>query len=436
MNFDDLDLPDALRRGITEAGYTSPTPIQAGAIPVVLEGNDLFGIAQTGTGKTAAFAIPILTRLATTKPRATRRAGAPRPVRALVLAPTRELASQIGETFRTLGKHLDVRSTVIFGGVGHEPQVRALIEGVDVLVATPGRLLDLAGQRRADLSTVEWLVLDEADRMLDMGFVHDVKRILALLPRDRQSLLFSATMPDAIVDLAGTMLRDPKRVEVTPNSTPVERIRQHLLLVQKEDKRDLLSELVRRPQIKRALVFTRTKHGANRLTEILVRDGVEAVVVHGNKSQNARERALEAFRDGTAPVLVATDIAARGIDIDGITHVINFDLPHVPEDYVHRIGRTARAGASGVAISLCEPEQVSELHGIVRLIGKDIPIVEQHPYRAEFDVTTPVRPPPRRPGGGGGRGGGGRSPRGGGGGGGGGRGGPGRPPRGGGGSGR
>jgi ATP-dependent RNA helicase RhlE len=405
MNFDDLDLPAALRRGVAEAGYTTPTPIQAGAIPVVLDGHDLFGIAQTGTGKTAAFAIPLLTRMATTKPRTARRPGAPRPVRALVLAPTRELASQIGETFRTLGKHLDVRTSVIFGGVGHDAQIRALIEGIDVLVATPGRLIDLAGQRRADLSTVEWLVLDEADRMLDMGFVHDVKKILAMLPRDRQSLLFSATMPDAIVELAGSMLRDPKRVEVTPNSTPVERIRQHLLLVQKEDKRDLLSALVQRPQIKRALVFTRTKHGANRLTEILVRDGVGAVVVHGNKSQNARERALEAFRDGTAPVLVATDIAARGIDIDGITHVINFDLPHVPEDYVHRIGRTARAGASGVAISLCEPEQVGELHGIVRLIGKDIPIVEQHPYRAEFDVSLAVRPPPKRPNGGGGRGG-------------------------------
>ena len=388
MTFAELSLDPQLLRAIEALGYQTPTPIQVEAIPVLLEGRDLLGIAQTGTGKTAAFVLPILQRMALARPGRRR-------VRTLILAPTRELAAQIDDNIGSLGKHMGFTHGVIFGGVSQMPQVQALRAGMDLLVATPGRLLDLHNQRLIDLSGVEFFVLDEADRMLDMGFVHDVRKVIATLPTERQTMLFSATMPDAIVSLSRSILKNPARVEVTPASTPVERIRQHLLLVEKENKRALLTEILRRPQITRALVFTRTKHGANRVVEHLQRAGIGAAVVHGNKSQNARERALEAFRSGEARVLVATDIAARGIDVEGISHVVNFDLPQVPEDYVHRIGRTARAGAGGIALSLVEQDQVGNLHDIEKLIGREVPLVTEHPFRATFPHQAPAKRAPQ-----------------------------------------
>ncbi len=346
-----------------------PTPIQAKAIPDLLAGRDLLGIAQTGTGKTAAFALPILQLLAANRS-PTRRKTA----RVLVLTPTRELALQIEESFRAYGRHLGMRATVIFGGVGQHPQVATMARGVDILVATPGRLLDLIAQGHVLLDGVETVVLDEADRMLDMGFIHDVKKIVALAKGRRQTLLFSATMPPDIARLAAGILSDPVRVEATPPATTVALVEQRVVFVERGEKREVLCAMLRDPGLVRVLVFTRTKHLANRVAEQLGRSGFAADAIHGNKSQNARQRALEAFRAGAVRILVATDIAARGIDIDGITHVVNYELPNVPETYVHRIGRTARAGAGGAAISLCDGEERAYLRDIERLIGQKVPV--------------------------------------------------------------
>jgi ATP-dependent RNA helicase RhlE len=377
LRFDQLGLIEALTSAVRAEGYERPTPIQARAIPHVLAGKDLLGLAQTGTGKTAAFALPILQRLHATGVRPHGR----RPTRVMILTPTRELASQIGESFATYGRNLGYRHTVIFGGVGHEPQRQALRNGVDILIATPGRLLDLAGERIVDLTKLEIFVLDEADRMLDMGFIHDVKRVIAMLPRVRQTLFFSATMPPEAQRLADVLLRpDFETVAVTPVSSTVDRIVQSVYFVHdKKDKRTLLEDvLFDNDEMRRVLVFTRTKHGANRVAEHLEKAGETAAAIHGNKSQNARERALAQFKAGNVRILVATDIAARGIDIDDITHVINYDLPEVPEQYVHRIGRTARAGADGIAISFCDPEEIGDLRAIEKLIRKDVPIAEGH----------------------------------------------------------
>ncbi|WP_437627266.1 DEAD/DEAH box helicase [Sorangium sp. So ce1151] len=369
MQFADLKLIEPLLRAIEAEGYSTPTPIQEQAIPPILEGNDVLGCAQTGTGKTAAFALPILQRLA--------QGGAPgqRGLRVLVLTPTRELAAQVGESFITYGKNLGLRTAVIFGGVGQRPQVEALRRGVDVLVATPGRLLDLCSQGIAPFGRLETLVLDEADRMLDMGFIHDIRRVLAMLPERRQTLLFSATMPPDIQKLANSILRRPVKVEVARVATTAENIDQRVVFVERSDKRAMLEHVLKDPALRRAIVFTRTKHGANRVVQQLSRARIEAVAIHGNKSQGARERALASFKQGTTSVLVATDIAARGIDIDDISHVINYDLPNIPESYVHRIGRTARAGASGVALSFCDSEERTYLADIERLIQKRLPIL-------------------------------------------------------------
>ena len=362
-SFSDLPLIAPLQRALSAANYTKPTPIQAQAIPPLLAGRDLLGCAQTGTGKTAAFALPILQRLAGEAKRA-----APRSTRVLVLTPTRELAIQIADSFRTYGRHLALRTAVIFGGVGQSPQVDAMAQGVDVLVATPGRLLDLMNQRLLRLDSLGVFVLDEADRMLDMGFIRDVRRIVATLPKSRQTLLFSATMPADVVGLAEGLLKDPVRVSVTPPATTVERIEQRVLFVAKADKRSLLVQVLRDPAMRRVLVFTRTKHGANKVAEQLAKAGIAAGAIHGNKSQGARQKALADFRAGRLRALVATDIAARGIDIDGISHVINFELPDQPESYVHRIGRTARAGASGIAISFCDAAERPLLRDIEKTI--------------------------------------------------------------------
>jgi len=376
-SFAGLGLIEPIARALRAENYATPTPIQARAIPHLLGGHDLLGIAQTGTGKTAAFALPILQRLTQDK-----RGGAPRAPRVLVLTPTRELAVQIGESFRTYGRYLPLGCTVVFGGVGQGPQVAALRRGVDILVATPGRLLDLMNQGHARLDAVDVFVLDEADRMLDMGFIHDVRKIVAKLPKRRQTLLFSATMPQAISGLAASVLTNPRRVEVTPSATTVERIRQQVMFVEKGNKRALLLDVLKDRAIARALVFTRTKRGANRLAEQLGRDGVRSDAIHGNKSQGARQRALDAFRAGRLRVLVATDIAARGIDIDGITHVINFELPNEPESYVHRIGRTARAGAEGTAISFCDAEERAFLRDIEKVIRQPVPVDISHAFHA------------------------------------------------------
>jgi len=366
--FEDLRLVEPLLRALREEKYERPTPIQQQTIPVTLSGKDVLGCAQTGTGKTAAFALPILQRLHEVP------IPQPRHVRVLILAPTRELASQIDDSFRTYGRHVNVRSTVIFGGVGQNPQVQALRQGVDVVIATPGRLLDLMQQRLVRLERVGILVLDEADRMLDMGFIHDVKKVIAALPRQRQTLFFSATLPPDIKSLARDILRDPVRVEVTPSATTVEKIAQSLYHVDKHGKFPLLASLLRDAAFKRTIVFTRTKRGANKLAEQLTKASIQADAIHGNKSQNARERALENFKAGSTRVLVATDIAARGIDVDDITHVVNYDMPDVPENYVHRIGRTARAGAQGAAVAFCSPDEREELQAVERLIRQRIPV--------------------------------------------------------------
>ena len=354
MTFNDLKLSAPLLKAVSEAGYETPSPIQASAIPPVLEGRDLMGCAQTGTGKTAAFALPMLDRLSAAAPR---KKGA---VRALILTPTRELALQIGESFDAYGKYLKLRSTVIFGGVGQAPQVEAIRKGVDILIACPGRLNDLIGQGHIDLSNLEVFVLDEADRMLDMGFVHDVKKVIAKLPAKRQNLMFSATMPKEIEQLAAGILHDPAFVKVDPVSSTVERIDQSLYFVEKGNKKFLLPWLIKNltPPVQNALVFSRTKHGADKIARDLTKQGITAAAIHGNKSQTARVAALEGFKEGKTRVLVATDIAARGIDISELSHVFNYDLPEVPETYVHRIGRTARAGADGTAVSFCAPEEM------------------------------------------------------------------------------
>jgi ATP-dependent RNA helicase RhlE len=375
MQFHDLKLIEPLLRAVRAEGYDQPTPIQAQAIPHVLAGKDLVGCAQTGTGKTAAFALPILQRLVETPPTRERRA-----IRALVLSPTRELATQINDSFATYGRHTRLKPIVIFGGVGQQPQVQAVRSGADILVATPGRLLDLMNQGVIHLNTIEIFVLDEADRMLDMGFIHDVRRIISALPTRRQTLLFSATMPEDIQDLANRILVNPVRVEVTPQATTVEKIEQSVFFVEKKNKHALLEHLLNDAAIRRVLVFTRTKHGANKLAQQLERARIGAEAIHGNKSQSARERALANFKTGKTRVLVATDIAARGLDVDDVTHVINYDLPNEPESYVHRIGRTARAGAAGIAYSFCDTDERAYLRDIERLIRLRVPVVNSHPY--------------------------------------------------------
>jgi ATP-dependent RNA helicase RhlE len=366
--FEDLGLIEPLLRAVKSEGYETPTPIQQRTIRPVADGRDVLGVAQTGTGKTAAFALPILQRLQAVP------VPSPRPVRVLVLSPTRELASQIGDSFARYGRHLAFRHTVIFGGVGQNPQAQALRHGVDVLVATPGRLLDLLEQGIARLDKVGIFVLDEADRMLDMGFIHDVRRVIGKLPKQRQTLFFSATMPQEIQALSKDILTNPVRIEVTPPATTVEKIAQSLYHVDRHGKFPLLRKLLQDPALKRTLVFTRTKRGANKVAEQLNANFVKADAIHGNKAQSARERALENFKRGLSRVLVATDIAARGIDVDGITHVVNYDMPDVPENYVHRIGRTARAGAEGTAIAFCSPEEREELQAVERLIRLRIPV--------------------------------------------------------------
>ena len=375
-DFSELGLSEPLLRALRAQNYHRPTPIQTQAIPQLLAGKDLLGIAQTGTGKTAAFGLPILQSLAQRPERA-----APCAARALILAPTRELAIQIGQALRTYGRHLSLRHAVIYGGVNQKPQVNALRRGVDILVATPGRLLDLMNQRHLRLDGVHHFVLDEADRMLDMGFIRDVRKIVAALPRQRQTLFFSATMPEAVGGLAGDILRDPVRIAVTPSATPVERIEQCVFFVAAEQKRALLAEILRDPALDRTIVFTRTKHRANRVAQQLDRIGIIAEAIHGNKSQGARQRTLDGFRGGRVRVLVATDIAARGIDVDGVTHIINYELPNVPEDYVHRIGRTARAGASGTAISLCDPSEQAFLRDIESLTKRRLNVARGEPAR-------------------------------------------------------
>jgi ATP-dependent RNA helicase RhlE len=376
-SFSQLDLVEPLQRALKTEKYTLPTPIQAQAIPHLLAGRDLLGIAQTGTGKTAAFALPILQRLSAQAQPAPRNS-----MRALILTPTRELATQIADSFRAYGRHMGLRTAVIFGGVGQQPQVDALRRGIDILVATPGRLLDLKEQGHVRFDGLSVFVLDEADRMLDMGFIHDVRRIAGALPKQRQSLLFSATMPPEIERLVGNLLKDPVRIEVTPSATTVELIDQRVMFVDAGNKRALLASLLKDNGISRALVFTRTKHGANRVAEGLAKGGVKTEAIHGNKSQGARQRALSDFRNGKVRVLVATDIAARGIDIDDISHVFNYDIPNVPESYVHRIGRTARAGAAGVAISFCDGSEKGFLRDIENLTRRKIAVVEGHGFPA------------------------------------------------------
>jgi ATP-dependent RNA helicase RhlE len=365
-SFDTLGLRAELLRAVADEGYTQPTPIQAQAIPLVLAGQDLLGAAQTGTGKTAGFTLPILQRLMATETQG------PKKIRALVLVPTRELAAQVQQSIRTYGKHLKMRSTVVYGGVGFQPQAHELRRGVDILVATPGRLLDHAQQRTVDLKSVEILVLDEADRMLDMGFIHDIRKILAMLPAKRQNLLFSATFPDEIRKLASTFMRNPASVEVARRNTPAELVAQVAHPVRTDRKRHLLAHLVKSNDWQQVLVFTRTKHGANRLAKQLEGEGIEADAIHGNKSQGARTRALARFKSNELRVLVATDIAARGLDIDALPHVVNYDLPHVPEDYVHRIGRTGRAGATGEAVSLVTQEDRPLMSAIERLMNRKV----------------------------------------------------------------
>jgi len=402
MTFDDLDLVTPILQALKARGYETPTPIQAQAIPHLLKGRDLLGVAQTGTGKTAAFALPILDILSEPYRKARSRCPA-----VLVMTPTRELAAQIAESFEAYGAKLPVTSTVIFGGVGQRPQVERLRRGVDVLVATPGRLLDLMGQGHVDLRDVELFVLDEADRMLDMGFLRDVRRVLEALPDDRQSLLFSATMPPDIVALAQKLLDDPVRVEVTPPSTTVERIDQKVIFVEKFDKRPMLLQILEDQDIERTLVFSRTKYGADKIARYLDGRGVSAAALHGNKSQGQRERALAAFRAGAVRALVATDIAARGLDVPGVTHVINFDLPNMPESYVHRIGRTARAGRDGVAISFCATDEREYLRDIEKETRQRIEVLK-------VTLRAPSRPRtagPGRPGGRGTQGGGRRGGR-------------------------
>jgi ATP-dependent RNA helicase RhlE len=374
QTFQELDLIDPLRKALADTSYHTPTPIQAQTIPVALQGHDVLGCAQTGTGKTAAFALPILNRLGVTNRRAT-----PNRPQVLVLAPTRELAIQIGDSFATYGKHLKLRHALVYGGVSQVNQVRSLDRGAHILVATPGRLLDLMGQGAVNLSELEVFVLDEADRMLDMGFLPDLRKIIASLPTKRQSLFFSATMPPKIIELSQSLLTDPISVNVTPKSTSVRAIHQQVLFVERGEKHEILRQLLALDEVERAIVFTRTKRGANVVADKLLKSGITAVAIHGNKSQNARQRALESFRRQDVRVLVATDVAARGIDIDGITHVINYDMPVEAESYVHRIGRTGRAGAQGIALSFCTSDEYEELLAIEKLIAMPLAAANERP---------------------------------------------------------
>jgi ATP-dependent RNA helicase RhlE len=375
MPFKSLNIIEPLLKAINEEGYTIPTPIQSQAIPIVLQGTDLLGCAQTGTGKTAAFAIPILQLLSADKTYQKRKK-----IRSLIVTPTRELAIQIDESFKAYGRHTGLTSTVIFGGVNQNPQTSALRSGVDIVVATPGRLLDLVNQGHLTLRDVEILVLDEADRMLDMGFIHDVRKILTLVPKKRQTLFFSATMPPEIVKLSGTILNKPSKVSVTPVSSTVDIIKQYVYFVDKGNKNALLVDVLKDPGIKTALVFTRTKHGADKVVKMLQKHNIKAEAIHGNKAQNARQRALTNFKAQTTRILVATDIAARGIDVDDLEYVINYEISNIPETYVHRIGRTGRAGAKGTAIAFCDAEEKEFLRDVEKLISKRITIINDHPY--------------------------------------------------------
>ena len=385
MSFENLNLIEPILKALKTEGYTTPTPIQEQAIPFILQHRDLLGCAQTGTGKTAAFAIPILQLLFEDRQKHKEQ----KSIKALILTPTRELAIQISESFTAYGKHTGLKNLVIFGGVSQNPQVDALRRGVDILIATPGRLLDLMNQRFVHLDHIKMLILDEADRMLDMGFVHDVKKIIAKVPANRQTLFFSATMPTEIQSLADSILQKPAKVEVAPVSSTADTIQQALYYVEKSDKRLLLNHILKDKNIKTALVFTRTKHGADKVVKDLIKAGITAEAIHGNKSQNARQRALTNFKNRTTRVLIATDIAARGIDIDELTHVINYEIPNIPETYVHRIGRTGRAGASGIALTFCDgEEEIDYLKDIHKLIAKEIPVEEGHPYPLSIQAMT------------------------------------------------
>lgn len=386
MTFDNLEIIEPLLRALNHEGYSTPTPIQQQAIPVILNNHDVLGCAQTGTGKTAAFSIPILQNIykATSK-------GQRREVKALVLTPTRELAVQIDESFAAYGRYTDLRHTVIYGGVGQRTQTDALRRGVDILVATPGRLLDLMNQGYVDLRRVEFFVLDEADRMLDMGFIHDIRKIVSKIPQKRQTLLFSATMPDEIAHLAESILRDPVRIEVTPAASTVDTIEQYLYYADREHKMPLLVDLLKDQSKESVLIFSRTKHGADKIAKNLLREGIRSDAIHGNKSQTARQIALKKFKAKKIRVLIATDIASRGIDIDNLSHVINYDLPEDPESYVHRIGRTGRAGMSGIALSFCDTKERTLLKSIQKLIGKKLDILEH-----ELAISEAVQKPERR----------------------------------------
>ena len=394
MTFQDLKIIDPILRALKEKGYVNPTPIQEQSIPILLQNNDLLGTAQTGTGKTAAFAIPIIQHIYNENAPKGRKK-----IRALVITPTRELAIQIEDNFKAYSKFTRIRSTVIFGGVKQASQVKTLNQGVDILVATPGRLLDLISQRYISLSDVKYFVLDEADHMLDMGFIHDIRKIIAMLPVKRQSLFFSATMPNSIVTLSRTILTNYKRVTIKPEQATAEKVDQRVYYVSKSNKINLLIHLIEMNPSVSVLVFSRTKHGANKIVKLLAREQIEAAAIHGNKSQAARQKALKSFKDGKTQVLVATDIAARGIDVSKLELVVNYDLPNISETYVHRIGRTGRAKESGIAISFCMPEERSYLKDIEKLIKQKIPLVEEQPYHDD----SPAKPPVKQGGGGGGR---------------------------------
>ncbi|PLW91881.1 MAG: DEAD/DEAH box helicase [Marinilabiliales bacterium] len=376
MQFEELDINKHILRALKEEEYSVPTPIQEKAIPLILNRHDVLGSAQTGTGKTAAFAIPILQHLFYDR----RQNNSPRKINALIVTPTRELAIQIGESFTTYGKYTGLKNTVIFGGVNQNPQVQAVKRGIDILIATPGRLLDLINQGFIKLGDIEYFVLDEADRMLDMGFIHDIKKIIALLPKKRQSLFFSATMPDNIVALSKTILKNPKKVEVSPVSSAAETLKQYIYYTNKDTKKDLLLYILEDQRINQVLLFSRTKHGADRIARVLAKKKIKAAAIHGDKAQNRRQKALQEFKDGIVRVLVATDIAARGIDIDKLHYVINYDIPNIAETYVHRIGRAGRAGDEGISISMCEPEENAYIKDIEKLIRKKIEVVENNPF--------------------------------------------------------
>jgi ATP-dependent RNA helicase RhlE len=386
--FESLGLSKELLRAVESEGYTTPTPVQVQSIPPLLEGRDVLGVAQTGTGKTAAFALPVLQIMSRSRPQGKRY------IRALILSPTRELAAQIDERFSAYSEHIDIRHKVIFGGVSQNPQVKALEKGLDILVATPGRLLDLINQGHVDISRVEFFVLDEADRMLDMGFIRDIKKVLNILPNRRQNLLFSATMPASIADLAGSFLNNSIMIDVSPEEITVDRIEQKIMFIRSVDKRRLLVKIIKDENVKRGIVFTRTKHGANRLVKQLDQSKINAAAIHGNKSQGARTKALAGFKKGDIPILVATDIASRGIDVEGITHVFNYELPNEPEVYVHRIGRTARAGRSGIAYGFCDNSESGYLVGIQQLIDYEIPVDAKH----EFHFAAAIPKPGQKPG--------------------------------------